>query len=416
MADEKLLEILRQGVEVWNKWREDNPDVNPLDLNDAQLRFMNLTGIDLHEVGLIKADLCRVNLREANLSRAILSEADLREANLEKANLREIYLDDADLSRANLSNADLDHAELHGINLNEAILNGVNLCETDLRGAKLYAAKLIKADIRGASLDGAELDMADLRGADLRGTNLRGANLRSAKLIGADLRGADLREAVLVRTDLSNANLSDCKIFGISAWKLNLEGTIQSNLIISDRKEPIITVDNLEIAQFIHLLLHNEKLRDVIDTIGKKAVLILGRFSPERKAVLEAIRQELRNRNYVPILFDFEKPNNRDLTETVTLLAGMARFVIADLSDPHSIPHELMSFGEKLLSVPIQAIFCPVPEHKWEYPMFEHLARYPHVLPIHRYDNQEQLIAVLNEKVIAHAEAKVEEMKPKRLW
>src|SRR5215207_2029801 len=31
--------------------------------------------------------------------------------------------------------------------------------------------------------------------------------------------------------------------------------------------EPEITVDNIEVAQFVYLLLHNEKIRDVIDTI-----------------------------------------------------------------------------------------------------------------------------------------------------
>ena len=41
-------------------------------------------------------------------------------------------------------------------------------------------------------------------------------------------------------------------------------------------------------------MLHNQKIRDVIDTITSKAVLILGRFTPERKAVLDALREELR--------------------------------------------------------------------------------------------------------------------------
>jgi|GEM_PF-5053347 len=30
-------------------------------------------------------------------------------------------------------------------------------------------------------------------------------------------------------------------------------------------------------------------------------------ISPEHKAVLNAIRDELRNRGYVPVLFDFDK-------------------------------------------------------------------------------------------------------------
>ena len=46
----------------------------------------------------------------------------------------------------------------------------------------------------------------------------------------------------------------------------------------------------------------------------------LGRFTPERKTVLDALRDELRQRNYLPIVFDFEKPASRDLTETISTL------------------------------------------------------------------------------------------------
>ena len=80
----------------------------------------------------------------------------------------------------------------------------------------------------------------------------------------------------------------------------------------------------MRVAQFVYLLLHNEKIRDVIDTITSKAVLILDCFTDERKAVLDALREELRKRNYLPILFDFNVPATRDITETVSLLARMA--------------------------------------------------------------------------------------------
>jgi len=69
---------------------------------------------------------------------------------------------------------------------------------------------------------------------------------------------------------------------------------------------------------------------------ASKVVLILGRFSEERKPILDALREALRARRYVPILFDFSGPESRDTTETVTLLARMARFVVADLTDPGS--------------------------------------------------------------------------------
>jgi hypothetical protein len=75
----------------------------------------------------------------------------------------------------------------------------------------------------------------------------------------------------LMVTNLEGANLTGCSVYGISAWDVNLAGAQQSDLVITRPDEPVITVDNLEVAQFIYLLLHNEKIREVIDTIGKKA-------------------------------------------------------------------------------------------------------------------------------------------------
>ena len=42
--------------------------------------------------------------------------------------------------------------------------------------------------------------------------------------------------------------------------------------------------------------------------------------------------------------------------------------------------------------------------------MFEHFRRYPWVLPIHLYDDQEALLAGLEEKVIVPAVAKANEL------
>jgi hypothetical protein len=160
-------------------------------------------------------------------------------------------------------------------------------------------------------------------------------------------------------------------------------------LIITQLGQPEITVDNLAVAQFIYLLLHNEKIRCVTDTITSKIVLILGRFTPERKAVLDALREELRKRDYLPVLFDFDKSASRDNSETISLLAHMARFVIADITDARSIPRELMVIAPSLPSVPIQPL---LQEGAGKYGMFEHFRRYSWVLKEHVYASSQQLI------------------------
>jgi hypothetical protein len=212
---------------------------------------------------------------------------------------------------------------------------------------------------------------------------------------------------MLVETNLNGAILTQCTVYGISVWKVQLDGAKQENLVITPENEPSITVDDLEVAQFIYLLLNNQKIRQVINTVTSKAVLILGRFTPERKVILDALRDALRQQGYLPILFDFDKPVSRDITETVSTLAHLARFVIADITDAKSIPQELMAIVPTLPSVPIQPLIL---NSQHEYGMFEHFTRYPWVLPVYQYIDQASLLQSLKENVIDPAEQKAQEL------
>ena len=138
----------------------------------------------------------------------------------------------------------------------------------DLSGANLSGRNLALADLNDMHLGRAYLLGANLSGANLSYSDLREANLCRTILVGANLLGAGLAYANLVKADLTSANLTGCRVYGVSAWELKL-------------------------------------IRDVIDTITSKAVLILGRFTPERKQVLDALRNELRERNYLPIAVSY---------------------------------------------------------------------------------------------------------------
>jgi hypothetical protein len=307
-----------------------------------------------------------------------------------------------DLSGANLRKANLNNADLSGANLSGADLSGASL-----GAAHCSAANFSGANLSGAYLSGAYLGAANLSEANLNGANLMGASLDSTNLSLASLRGAKLYYARLLYTDLTGADLTGCRIFGISAWRLKVEKATQQSLVITSDHELDITVDHIEVAQFIDLMLHNEKIRDVIDTITSKAVLILGRFTDERKAVLDALRDELRKRDYLPILFDFNVPATRDITETVSLLARMARFIIADLTDPSSIPQELQAIVPHL-AVPVQPL---LEGSSRPYAMFKDYRKYDWVLPVYRYEGLEPLLAMLKEKVIDPAEGKVKDLR-----
>ena len=159
-------------------------------------------------------------------------------------------------------------------------------------------------------------------------------------------------------------------------------------------------MDDLEVAQFVYLLLNNNKIRNVIDTIGRKGVLILGRFTPKRKAVIDAIREKLRALGYVPMMFDFDKPTDKDFTETVMTLAGMSLFIIADITNPKSSPLELQT------TVPNYMVpFVPIIQ-KGEKPfsMFKDLhGKYEWVLKPLEYDTAKNLIEKFEKGIINRA-------------
>ena len=264
----------REGIHAWNDGRdadENIPDLSAADFSGAFLSDANLSRVNFIGANFSDADLSRANFFEAALNEAYLVEAHLNEAYLVMAKLAQAHIRRAQLTRATLFRADLSGADLTEANLSDA----------DLSDAKLMRANLTDALLSRANLDGANLIEANLSRADLCDVNLRGADLRHAKL-----PQANLVRAVLVNVDLRGTILSECRIFGVSVWaaKTDLQ-TEQNNLIVSNPSDPVLTVDNLEVAQFIYLLLNNAKIRDVIDTITSKVVLILGRFSAERKVL-----------------------------------------------------------------------------------------------------------------------------------
>jgi hypothetical protein len=374
-----FVKLLNRGPIEWNAWREANKYEIPA----------------LPSVHLVGRNLARINFRQMSLGSCVFEHTCFAEACLQKAFLRGAYLADADFRGADLGWADLGDAKLHGADLRNAILYRADLSYADLDGANL----------EGANLQEAQLQVTSLAAANLNGVNLTGASLLKTDLSHASLRGAWLHGALCVWTKFDHADLTGCHVFGLSAWDVSLIDTRQTDLVITPNDDKIasVTVDSLPVAQFMYLLLHNAAIRDVIDTVAKKAVLILGRFTPERKVVLEAVRSALRAKGYSPILFDFEKPASRNLTETIRILAGLARFVIADVTDARSIPQELMAIVPNMPSVPVQPLLL---SSQQEYGMFEHFRQYPWVLPETIYDGPEQLIDALDQSVIRPAELK----------
>lgn len=344
MANPNHLAILSQGAKAWNEWRRSHPEIAP-----------DLSGADLRDVGGHEP----LNFHGAQLQSADLTHAGIGGADFGVANLRDADMTGTLIGVANFQGADLRGARLVGASFRVlTVRTEGSFCQTNCLTSKALVNGVdIMKSAQVVRASGSDFGGADLRDADMRESKLNGAHFVLANLTGADLRDADISDADLTDADLTNANLqcallvntkvhrtkfNGAFVYGISAWNLDFEQTEQSNLVVTPSGEQTITVDNLEVAQFVYLLVKNPRIRDVINTVGQKSVLILGRFG-ERKNVLDAIREALRQHDYIPIVFDFERPDDRDFTETVMTLAGMSRFIVADITEPRSVPLELQA-------------------------------------------------------------------------
>jgi hypothetical protein len=147
---------------------------------------------------------------------------------------------------------------------------------------------------------------------------------------------------------------------------------------------------------------------EIMSELTQRRVLILGRFSDRRLKVLKAIQAELARHpnNYVPELFTFRKPKNRDLMESILGFAALSRFIIADLSEPRSVQAELEAIVQHFQSVPVVPL---INQSGREYAMFSSVRRRPNVVqPTVRYRNIDDLKDKLDSTIVPEAEAKLQ--------
>jgi hypothetical protein len=145
MANPEHLKILKQGAEIWNRWRAEYSDVKPdlagIGLSEADLSGYRLTNAALANSTLIMAkleasDLSGADLTHANFAYANLSDATLCDARLVGASFIQARLVAANLSRAELSVASFRAADMRSANFCEAILFETVFANTNLTDSK----------------------------------------------------------------------------------------------------------------------------------------------------------------------------------------------------------------------------------------------------------------------------------------
>jgi hypothetical protein len=132
-------------------------------------------------------------------------------------------------------------------------------------------------------------------------------------------------------------------------------------------------------------------------------VLIFGRFTEGRVKIVDQLADGLRSRNYVPLSMNFDKPGTKDFTEVAAVLTRLSRFVIADVTNPRSMPLELQA-NLSVTGVPIAPI---IEEGQAPFAMLNDLlVKHPEVLDVVNYSSVERLVEELDRAIIKPALAR----------
>jgi len=131
------LKLLREGVEPWNKWREENPRIRP-DLNSLVLTDMNLSGANLSYADINGSDFSGSNLSDAVLAGAQIIDVHLVNTTLARAKFPFAYLNSvrakgADLSESGLVGTHFTGVDLGGADISNADLGHTTFASCDLR-------------------------------------------------------------------------------------------------------------------------------------------------------------------------------------------------------------------------------------------------------------------------------------------
>lgn len=233
----------------------------------------------------------------------------------------------------------------HGKGINNYDFSGIILEGVSIFNAFAEALTIRNATFRDVVFEEGDFSRADFGNCHFVNTRFNKTILSNAKFENATFENCNLNRVNLVNANFCVKSIEETVVYGISAWDLQTcESSIQSKLVIEKTYEfysdiiaegriPLM-VDDIELAQFIYYLTNHKRLRETINVMNSRSVLLLGRFKNGGLERLYKIREWLLTQNYLPMIFDFERPDSMDLVEVIVTMGGLSKFIIADLSGP----------------------------------------------------------------------------------
>jgi uncharacterized protein YjbI with pentapeptide repeats len=205
MANRDHLVVFEKGVDAWNSWRKEHPDIKP-DLDGVDAKKKDLQAINLQETSLKGADFSKSNLTAANLCKANATGADFSGGTLHGADLSETCLNNSQFIRAKMRLTKFWDSVAMGVDFTEAEFynpsaDSANFSESIFCDAEFYEICSRKTNFKLANMQGASF---------YRGLLLEG------QFCEANLARANFNNLSIIATDFSDCNLASAKFYDVS--------------------------------------------------------------------------------------------------------------------------------------------------------------------------------------------------------
>ena len=368
----------------WRSWRQSNH--GPILLKDEEFDHLDARDLSLHDVIFLGCKFISASFLNCNLSQASFTNCKFLSTRFESVRMRGARFTDT--------------------NFSEVVFSSDGKTQCDLGSARFVGGKLLNVNFSGVVAIRAEFRDVDMISVNWSKALLCNSLIDHCTFSAANFDGANMTESIFARNTVVNSSMVDTQISGILALNNGFDNLSPDRMrcLVQGRNRSF-TVQNPETANFVQQV-NDGKFSAVVNEMNEKAVLILGRFSEGRRKVLTEIEEGVTSCGYVPIVFDFEGPKYRDLTESIVLLAHLVKFVIADLTAPRSVGNELRAVAPSL-AVPVVPLI-QITERPFA--MFYDLWKYHWVLDLVRYDSLQSLKELLPSKIIMPAELKMQEI------
>lgn len=218
MPSQNHFEKLREGVEHWNAWREEYPDITPL-LTGENLDGANLSGVKLSGAKITKARFCRTNLTGADLSYAIISQTQFDNADLSNAIFHETECTKGSFKHAILTGCSLDGSRFANSQFAGAVGDKVEAKTSIKQGSRNLPIGVLPPDKRP------HFTKCDFNSARLVHSEFE-AVFQKCGFCNAELQSASFSDSKVSKCDFSEAKLPNVHFFDSKLIKSNFHGAI----------------------------------------------------------------------------------------------------------------------------------------------------------------------------------------------